>query len=113
MITVIISWRKHCRGTLQCKQIRNRCAEYSAEVISDWHRKRKVFSSWWNVDSHEAALTGGGKPFHDPEFLMQPLGKHGHEWTEHSIICAVSLSYSLQFYLHWTVHNSQTIVPVW
>jgi len=90
MITVIISWGKHCRGTLQCKQIRNRCAEYSAEVISDWHRKRKVFSSWWNVDSHEAALTGGGKPFHDPDAAT---GK-ARSWmdrTQHHLRCVTVL----------------------
>ena len=30
-------------------------------------RKRKVFSSWRNVDSDEAALTEEGKPFHAPD----------------------------------------------
>jgi len=50
----------------------NRRAKYSARndewpaEVSHWKldRKRKVFSSWRNVDSDEAALAEEDKPFH-------------------------------------------------
>jgi len=64
-ITVTMSWTKRCKETLQCQQVCSRRAEYSARnderpaEVSHWKLdwKRKVFSSWRNVDGDEAALT--------------------------------------------------------